>query len=353
MQHISPISTAGRMIGPGHPCLIAAEIGINHNGDMSLAHRTIDAAADAGADAVKLTNYKTEDFISDSSITYEYISQGKSVRESQYEMFKRCELSSGQLAELFDHCKTRGLIYFATPTSENGVQELRQLHAPLVKNGSDSIIHLPLIRAMARSGIPTVQSTGMATLEEIEDAVNAFRDAGGTKLILLHCTSSYPTPDADVHLRKIPTLVAAFRCLVGFSDHTWGVTAAMGAVTLGACFVEKHFTLDRNLPGPDHRFSSDPAELRALVEGIRKVEACIGNGVIGPAPSELVGRENYRLSCVAIKALAAGRVLEETDIAFRRPGSGLPPKAVGSLIGKKLRHPVPNGHIFSAEDFDG
>ena len=253
-----------RLVGEGQPCFLAAEVGINHNGDMDLAHRSIDAAAEAGADAVKFQNYHTEDFVSDRSLTYEYVSQGKTVVESQYDMFKRCELAAAQLRELREHCDRRGVVFFSTPTSEKGIQELLELGVPLLKNGSDYLVNLSLIRAMARTALPTVISTGMATLDDVKDAVEAFRGAGGKDLVLLHCTSSYPTPPGDVHLRKISALSAAFDCAVGFSDHTNGTVAAIGSVALGACMIEKHFTLDKNLPGPDHRFSADPGELRML-----------------------------------------------------------------------------------------
>jgi N-acetylneuraminate synthase/N,N'-diacetyllegionaminate synthase len=332
--------------------LIAAEIGINHNGDMSLARRMIDAAADAGADAVKFQNYRTGDFISDRTLTYEYISQGQTIRESQYDMFKRYELSPESLLTLREHCEQHGVIFFSTPTSESGVADLVRVGAPMLKNGSDYLVHLPLIRAMARTGLPTVISTGMATLAEIDDAVRAFRDAGGKDLILLHCTSSYPTPASDVCLRKIPTLATAFNCLVGLSDHTWGTVAAIGAVALGACFIEKHFTLDKTLPGPDHRFSADPAEFKALVEAIQTVEQNLGTSTVGPTPSEMLGRRDFRLSCVAAKDLPAGHLLSESDVAFRRPGAGLPPKAVDWIVGRRLKHDVPAGKVLEPNDFE-
>jgi len=338
-------------IGAGCPCFLAAEIGINHNGDMALAHRSIDAAAEAGADAVKFQNYRTEDFLSDRSLTYEYISQGKAVVEAQYDMFKRCELSPSSLVELREHCDRRGLIFFSTPTNEGGVEDLARAGALLLKNGSDYLVHLPLIRAMAGSGLPTVLSTGMATLGEIDDAVRAFREAGGTGLLLLLCTSSYPTPPEDVHLRKIAALAAAFDCPVGLSDHTQGIVAAVGAVALGACFIEKHFTLDRTLPGPDQRFSSDPAEFRALVDAVRVMEKSLGSSEITPTPSEMAGRRGYRLSCVAAEELKAGHCLSSADVAFRRPGTGLPPKALEWLLGRRLANPVSRGHIFMPEDF--
>jgi N-acetylneuraminate synthase/N,N'-diacetyllegionaminate synthase len=340
-----------RLVGEGQPCFLAAEAGINHNGEMNLAHRLIDAAAEAGADAVKFQNFRTEDFISDRSLTYDYVSQGKTVVESQYEMFKRCELAPGQLLELREHCDQRGVIFFSTPMSEAGIRELIELGAPLLKNGSDCLVHLPLIRAMARTGLPTVISTGMATFDEVKDAVEAFRGVEGKDLILLHCTSSYPTPPQDVHLRKIATLADAFNCPVGLSDHTDGTVAAIASVALGACMIEKHFTLDKNLPGPDHRFSADPGEFRMLVESVRTVEKSLGASEIEPAASEQLGRRDYRLSCVAAHELSAGHRLVASDVAFRRPGFGFPPKQINTLVARELVRDVLRGQVFTAEDF--
>jgi N,N'-diacetyllegionaminate synthase len=345
------IRVGNRSIGAGEPCFIAAEVGINHNGDMTLAHRCIDSAADAGADAVKFQNYRTEDFLSDESLKYEYTSQGKEVSESQFAMFKRCELANESLSELQAHCEQRGVVFFSTPTSLNGLEELLRLGVPLLKNGSDYLGHLPLIRAMARSGIPSVLSTGMGTRTDIEDAVTAFREAGGKQLVLLHCTSSYPTPVQDVHLRKIPALATNFDCAVGLSDHSEGNLAVTGAVALGASFIEKHFTLDKNLPGPDHRFSANPEEFDSLVRAIRQMEKCLGSADLGPAASEESGRRDFRLSCVAARELRAGHRLSEDDIAFRRPGSGFLPKDADRFLEAVLSRDVPAGHVFAMEDF--
>lgn len=345
------VRIGSRLVGEGQPCFLVAEVGINHNGDMNLAHRSIDAAADAGADAVKFQNYRTEDFLSDRSLTHEYISQGKTVVESQYDMFKRCELVPDQLRALREHCERRKVIFFSTPTSESGIRELVELGVSLLKNGSDYLVHLPMIRAMAKSGLPSVISTGMAEAGDVGDAVQAFRGAGGKDLILLHCTSSYPTPPEDVNLRKIATLARTFDCPVGFSDHTDGTTAAIGAVALGACMIEKHFTLDKNLPGPDHRFSADPVEFRALVDAVRTMEKNLGSSKLGPAASESLGRRDYRISCVAARPLVAGHHLTAADVAFRRPGSGFPPKDLDRLIARELVRDVAPGHVFSAEDF--
>lgn len=340
-----------RLVGEGQPCFLVAEVGINHNGEMSLAHRLIDSGAEAGADAVKFQNYRAEDFLSDRSLTYEYVSQGRTIIESQYEMFKRCEVAPGDLLALREHCDQRGLIFFSTPMSEEGIRELIEVGAPLLKNGSDCLVHLPLIRAMARTGLPTVISTGMATFDDVEDAVEAFRSAGGKDLILLHCTSSYPTPPQDVHLRKIATLGAAFDCPVGLSDHTDGTVAAIGSVALGACMIEKHFTLDKNLSGPDHRFSADPVDFRILVESVRTLERSLGTSEIEPAVSEQLGRRDYRLSCVAARELSAGHRLVASDIAFCRPGFGFPPKQLDTLIARELVRNVPRGQVFTAGDF--
>lgn len=341
------IQAGSKLIGAGQPCFIAAEIGINHNGDMELAKRMIDAAADAGADSVKFQNYKTEDFLSDRTLMYTYQSQGKTVTEPQFDMFKRCELSVDQIEQLRLHCEKRGVVFFSTPTGLDGINDLVKASAPLLKNGSDYLTHLPLIRHMAVSGLPTILSTGMANLDEIEDAVTAFKEAGGAELLLLHCTSSYPTPADQVNLRKIQTLRTMFGCPIGFSDHSWGITAALGAVALGACFVEKHFTLSKDLPGPDHAFSSDPDEFSELVRGIRELEANLGVDVIGPTESEVANRLDFRLSCVATEDLPANHLLSEIDISFRRPGTGVPPKEIGTLIGLRTSSPIAKGEVFS------
>jgi N,N'-diacetyllegionaminate synthase len=347
-----PVDAGGRLIGPRAPCFIAVEVGLNHNGDTSLAHRMIDAAADAGVDGVKFQTYHTEDFISDRSLTYEYVSAAETVVESQYEMFKRYELPDSAWVELCDHCRDRGVVFFSTPTGFETLERLVRLGVPLLKNGSDYLVHLPLIRAMARTGIPTVLSTGMATLSEIEDAVSVFRKADGRDLVLLHCTSSYPTPPEDVHLRKIPSLEARFDCPVGFSDHTDGIVAAIGAVAVGGCFLEKHFTLDKRLPGPDHRFSADPRELRELVGAIRTLERALGTAEIGPVESDLVGRRDYRLSCVAARELANGTVLSERDVAFHRPGSGIPPGRLEEIVGRRVRVDVSAGTVLRPEHLE-
>ena len=348
---MNKIHVGNRWIGPNHPCFITAEIGINHNGDMEIARRTIDAAAKAGADAVKFQNYEVTDFLANEDLLYSYQSKGKDITEPQVDMFKRYELSVEQLEELKAHCDLRNVVFFSTPTGLSGIQTLKKLGSPLLKNGSDFLTHLELIRAMAETGIPTVLSTGMATAEEIDDAVSAFRDAGGRDLILLHCTSSYPTPSQDINLRRIPVLQQAFECLVGFSDHSEGSAAAIVSIVFGSCFIEKHFTLDRNLPGPDHWFSSDPGQLKQLIEGLRQAELALGSSRLAPAPSEQFGREQFRLSCVAARDLPKGTKIIAEDLLIKRPGIGIPPKLKPSLVGLVLKLSVKSGQAFKWEDF--
>lgn len=339
-----------RPVGPGFAAYLVAEIGLNHNGDMELARRTIEAAREAGADAVKFQSYRTEDFITDRTLTYSYESGGRTVTEAQYDMFKRCELNAEDLGALAAHCAHLGIGFHSTPTSEAGVRELVALGVGVLKNGSDYLGHLPLIAAMGASGLPSVLSTGMATVGEIDEAVAAFRATGNDALILLHCTSQYPTPAEDVNLAAMTTLAERYGCLVGFSDHTDGALAAAAAVARGACWVEKHFTLDRELPGPDHRFSADRAAFSAMVAAVRYVERALGGDALGPTAGEQASRTAFRLSCVAARALPAGHCLAAEDIAFRRPGDGLRPAEQPTLIGRALARALVEGDPICHED---
>lgn len=346
------IKIGNKHIGKGYPCFIAAEVGINHNGDMELARKMIDAAVECGADAVKFQNYYTEDFIQDKDLKYTYASQGKAVTESQFDMFKRYELSFEQLKGLKEHCDKKGVLFFSTPTSKRGIDDLAKLNVGLLKNGSDLLVNIPLIKEMAKTKIPTIISTGMALVSEIDEAVRAFEEADGKELMILHCTSSYPTPDEDVNLLKLESLSKTFNYPIGFSDHTWGIEAAIGAVVLGACFIEKHFTTDKTLPGPDHRFSSDPAEFKQLVAAVRKTEKMLGTSKIGPTNSEREGRLSFRLSCAAARDIASEEIITENDVIFIRPASGLHPRFYTSLVNKKAKSFIKRGQFIQLNDVE-
>ncbi len=332
---------------------IVAEIGINHNGDMGLARETIMAAAEAGADVVKFQNYKTEDFIADRNLLFKYQSQGEAIQEPQYDMFKRCELTRAQLTYLKEQCDAVGVLFHSTPTSVEGIEDLQAVGCQLLKNGSDYLTNLRLIRAMGKTGLKTIISTGMATLSEIDDAVRAFRETGNQNLMLLHCTSSYPTPAEDVNLARISSLRAAFNVEVGFSDHTNGTTAAVGATILGARWIEKHFTLSKDLPGPDHWFSMDALELRQLVASVRAAVKMLGSSAVGPTPSESLGRRDFRLSCVAARDISKGESIKPSDINFQRPGDGLAPIHEGLLVGLKVIRDIRKGQQIEKGDFNG
>ena len=345
------ITIGKRRIGDGQPCFIVAEIGINHNGDFDLATRMIKAAAGAGADAVKFQNYRTEDFLADRTLTYTYKSQGREVTESQWDMFARCEPKADWLARLKKICDEREITFFSTPTSEEGVRDLVEVGVPLLKNGSDCLTHLPLLECMGRTGIPTIISTGMADQQDIDDAVAAVRK-GSSPLIILHCTSAYPTSLPDVNLRRMTSLRERYVVPVGFSDHTEGWTAAVQAITLGACLLEKHFTLDHNLPGPDHWFSSTPLEFAELVRQVRDAEQRLGHPEIVPVDVEKFGRQAYRLSAVSSVDLRAGTILAANLIRFQRPGTGILARDLGKYIGRRLSRSVSKGTPIQPADFD-
>lgn len=338
-----------RRIGGGAPAYLVAEIGINHNGDEALAIATIDAAQAAGADAVKFQNFRTADFVGDPSQTYTYARGGERVTETLGDMFSRVEMRPEMLATLAHHCRARRLDWHSTPTSVDGIEELLALDVALFKNGSDFLGHLPLIGQMARTGRPVVLSTGMARLSDIEDAVAAARAAGARDIVLLHCTSQYPAPAEEVHLSRIETLARAFGCPTGFSDHTEGFAAAVAAVALGAVWIEKHFTIDRALPGPDHVMSMDPVSFRAMVDAVRFVEAALGDPAIRLSAKEADARAAHRLSCAAGRDLPAGTRLTEADVAFVRPGSGVPPREASWLVGRRLTRPLAKGELIEPD----
>lgn len=345
------IKIGNKFIGDNQKVYVVAEIGINHNGDMKLAKEMISAAKLSGADAVKFQNYFVEDFIIDRSIKYTYKSRGENITESQFDMFKRYELSFEQLKELKSFSDDIKIDFFSTPTSKMGIEHLKKLGVKILKNGSDFLQNLELIYAMAETGLPIILSTGMASLAQIDDAVRCFESAGGRDLVILHCISQYPTPKEFVNLKKINSLKSAFQYPVGFSDHTSGIVASIGAVTLGACFIEKHFTLSQDLPGPDHRFSSDPKEFKDLVNGIRYIESALGESKLGSGINEKLSSESFTLSCVAKSSFKKGEILSDPDIIFSRPGNGFPPKLKSFLVGKKLTRDKLQGSKFEFDDF--
>ncbi len=272
---------------------IIAEVGLNFNGDISLARATINAAKECGCDAVKFQNFKVDSFIHQRSEFWTYINNGEKITERQEDMFRRHELKFDDLVVLKNHCDDIGIEFISTPMCKNGVDELVKLGVTTLKNGSDCLQDLDLIEYMGDTGLETIISTGMAHLSDIDKAVRTFRASGNDNLIILHCTSSYPAPDDSINIRRINTLREVFGCLVGYSDHSEGITAAVLAVSQGAVLLEKHFTLDKTFPGPDHIFSSDPEEMTELVKAVRQAQRQMGNPQLGMTDIEKRNRQSW------------------------------------------------------------
>lgn len=344
------IRIGDRWVGPGHPCFIIAEAGVNHNGDLDLARRLVDAAAAAGADAVKFQTFRAERVVSRGAPKAEYQKATTSPDESQLEMLRRLELSPEAHRELAGYARERGILFLSTPHDQESIDLLADLGVPAFKVGSGDLTNLPYLRHLARKGRPILLSTGMATLGEVEEALAVIFAEGNREVVLLHAVSSYPAPPEDCNLRAMGTLAAAFRVPVGFSDHTLGLEVALAAVALGACVIEKHLTLDRSLPGPDHKASLEPEEFRAMVEGIRRVERALGDGVKRPAPSEENTRVVARKSLVAATEIPPGTRIRPEMVAVKRPGTGLPPRCLDAILGRETRRGIPADQPITWED---
>jgi N-acetylneuraminate synthase/N,N'-diacetyllegionaminate synthase len=335
------VTIGKRAVGDGQAVYIIAEAGINHNGDVDRAKEMVDTARVCGADAVKFQKFRARDFIASPGLTYTYRSQGKTVTEPMLEMFSRYEFDEDGWREIFAHGHRSGIDIFATPQNPADLDFLLSLaDLPAIKVGSDDLTNLELLEYYAGKGKPLIISAGMACISEIDDAVGAVRGAGNESLIILHCTSSYPAPPDQVHLRKILTIRRAFGTVVGFSDHTVGSVAAVGAVALGAAVVEKHFTLDRDLPGPDHWFSADPGELAGYVRDVRSVEKALGDGRVVPTAEEISMRAMARRSITAARKIERGEVITRDAVTFKRPGTGLQPKLLFLVLGKRAKRTI-------------
>jgi N-acetylneuraminate synthase len=325
------------LIGAGAPVFIVAEAGVNHNGDLGLARQLVDVAAEAGADAVKFQTFRSEALVSRNAPKAAYQRETTGAGESQREMLARLELTLDQHAEIREHCAKRGILFFSTPFDELSADALETLGVPLFKLPSGEITNLPFLRHVASKRKPIILSTGMSTLAEVAQAVAAIREAGDPPLALLHCVSAYPAPASEMNLRAMDALRDRFSCPVGLSDHTLGIEVAVAAVARCATIVEKHFTLDKRLPGPDHRTSLEPVELVRLVRAIRTVEAALGDGDKRPMPSEMDTRRVARKSLVTARPIRAGEKLTADLVAIKRPGTGISPADLPRVLGRTVR----------------
>ena len=351
-QNRAEIKIAGRIVGPGQPCFIIAEAGVNHNGDMDLARQLVDAATRAGADAVKFQTFTAESLLTPEAPKAEYQKQTTGSVESQFEMISRLELSAGDHRELINYCEDQGILFMSSSFDESSTDLLAELDVAVYKVTSGEITNLPFLDHVARKGKPMIVSTGMAYLSEVEAAVRTIEAAGNQDYILLQCTSNYPADPADANLAAMATMATAFNAPVGYSDHTPGIEVPLAAVALGACVVEKHITVDNALPGPDHLASSEPEEFSAMVRGIRTVESSLGHGRKEPAFSEANTASVARKSLVAAQDIPAGATLTEELIAIKRPGTGLPPEMRPHVSGRTTRRPIPKGEALTLEMLD-
>ncbi len=350
LERPSTFDVGGEHIGEGR-CFVIAEAGVNHNGDAHMAARLIDAAVAAGADAVKFQTFKADQVVSMAAPKASYQQTTTAPGESQFEMVRALELNDTQFAELKAHCDRHGIVFLSTPFDHPSVELLHGLGMSAFKIPSGEITNLALIRHIGGLGLPAILSTGMAYLEEVDRAVAALTEAGCPALAILHCVSNYPAAPEDTNLRAMDTLREAFGVPVGLSDHSAGIEIALGAVARGAAVIEKHFTLDKTLPGPDHQASLDPDELCALVTGIRKIEAAMGDGIKAPQPSEANTREVARRSLFLRAALRGGQNIALDDLIALRPGGGIPPNEIEIVVGRRAARDLAAGTMLQPADF--
>jgi N-acetylneuraminate synthase/N,N'-diacetyllegionaminate synthase len=334
-------------IGPGHPCFVIAEVGVNHNGDVGLARELIDAAADAGAEAVKFQTFTPELLAATDAPKAQYPSRDGA--PSQRDMLERLRLGPREHADLKSHAEARGLVFLSSPFDDSALQLLVELGVAGIKIGSGELTNHPLLAAAAATGLPIVLSTGMASINEVEAAVEALGTAA-SRTALLHCVSSYPAAPEDCNLRAMNVLRERFGTPVGWSDHTEGIAVAEAAVALGADIVEKHITLDRSMTGPDHAASIEPREFAELVRGVRTIERALGEPVKRPAESEREIAAVARKSLHWRRAILPGTSIDSDDLIALRPGTGIPPSKADQIVGQTVVNATVAGTMVKPED---
>lgn len=318
---------------------IIAEAGVNHNGSIDLAKKLIDIANEAGADAVKFQTFKTENLVSKNAQKAEYQKETTDIEESQFDMIKKLELNIDVHKELMDYCKEKNIMFLSTPFDHDSIELLKNLGLEIFKIPSGEITNLPYLRDIGKLDRNVILSSGMADIGEIEDALDILIDAGTKKenITILHANTMYPTPMEDVNLRAMNTIGNTFDCKFGYSDHTLGIEVDIAAVALGATVIEKHFTLDKTMEGPDHKASLEPDELIAMVKGIRNIELALGSKLKKISPSEKTNKLIVRKSIVAKKDIKIGEVLSEDNLAIKRPSGGINPMRWDEVIGSTAK----------------
>ena len=343
---MKPVNFGGRLIGDGHPAFVIAEAGVNHNGDLDLGRALIREAASAGADAIKFQSYKAGKISTKTAPRYWV--EPDDPKGSQYDTFKKLDsFGPEEHAELFRYAKERGILCFSAPFDDEAVDMLDELGAPGFKIASADLTDHPLLERAASKGKPVILSTGLATIAEIGEAVEVVRGMGNDQLILLHCTLQYPCAPENANLRMMLHMKAAFPDIpVGISDHTIGIAVPQAAVALGAVAVEKHYTVDKTLPGsPDHYLSVDPRDLKEMVAGIRTIEKAMGRYLKGPVEAESQAYKFARRSIVSKKPIPRGTPITRDMLTFKRPGTGIYPKHVEVVVGRTAKVDIPEDTV--------
>lgn len=329
---------------------IIAEAGVNHNGDVNLAKKLIDVAKEAGVDAVKFQTFKTEKIVGKFAEKAKYQVENTGTTESQYDMVKKLELSYDQFTDLKRYCDKKGITFISTPDEVESLDYLVGIGVPLIKVGSTEVTNLRYLKEIAKRKLPIYLSTGMSTLGEVEKALSAIYEEGNHLVTLMHATTDYPTMYSDVNLKAMITLKNAFNVEVGYSDHTLGNEAAIAAVALGACVIEKHFTLDKHMEGPDHKASLNPVELKQFVECIRNTERLLGNGIKTPTSREKMISAAARRSIVASQDIRKGTILTENMLEFKRPGNGIRPEFLDIVVGREIKRDLLEDEVLTWKD---
>lgn len=335
-----------REIGAGHPCYIA-EAGVNHNGSLDMAKQMVDVAADAGADAIKFQTFKADKAIAPGTRKADYQSRNTNDEDDQLEMVRRLELSHEEFTDLAHHCAAKGIEFLSTPFDDSSIDFLSDLGMVAYKVPSGEAINVPYLRRVAACGVPVLLSTGMCTMDEVRLSVKTLQGAGATDIAVMHCVSCYPAPPEDSNLKAMAAMGEVFGVPVGYSDHTLGVEVSLAAVALGAVVLEKHFTLDRAMDGPDHAASHEPSELKALMKGVRLVEASLGDGVKAPQPSETDTLKVVRRSLFIARPVAQGAVIAAADLMALRPASGISPAEFDRVVGKSAATDLEAGQMLT------
>ncbi|MBL7156484.1 MAG: N-acetylneuraminate synthase [Candidatus Pacebacteria bacterium] len=344
------IKIGKKLISEKSPCFIIAEAGVNHNGSLELAKKLVDAAKEARADAVKFQTFTAENVVTETARMAEYQKKNIGKKKTQLEMIREFELKFEDFAKLKKYCDNKKIIFLSTPHSKDAIDFLNPLVSAF-KIGSGDLTNLPFLQKVAKKKKPIILATGMSDLAEVKDAVKTIKKAGNNKIILLHCTTNYPCPIEEVNLKAMLTLKEQFGpLLVGYSDHTDGINVALTAVALGAWIIEKHFTLDKNLPGPDHKASLNPKELKEMVRAIRDIEKALGHGAKKPFKSEKRIRKLVRKSIIAKTDILKGTKILKNTLIIKRPGTGIAPKHLDKIIGKKAKKNIKKDALIKFKD---